>query len=70
MIKIIYSRRKSEEIQECHFKVENHFYGELNGRYLEGNALSYFDVLTPINLHYISVTMKQKHYELVLQVSL
>ena len=37
---------------------------------MEGNALSYFDVLTAINLYYISVTMKQKHCELVLQVSL
>ena len=54
-----------------HFTVENHlFYGELNEEYLEGNALSYLDVLTAINLHYISVTMKQKHCELVLQVSL
>ena len=37
---------------------------------MEGNATRHFDVLTPINFHYISVTMKQKHCELVLQVSL
>ena len=51
-------------------KITYFLYGELNGRYLEGNATRYFDVLTAINLHYISVTMKQKHCELVLQVSL
>ena len=27
------------------------FYGELNSRYLERNALSYFDVLIAIKLH-------------------
>ena len=42
----------------------------MEDQYLEGNTLSYFNVLTAINLHYISVTMKQKHCELVLQVSL
>ena len=52
-------------------KITYFFYGELNARYLERNALIYFDVLTAIiNLHYISVTIEQKHCELVLQVSL
>jgi len=36
---------------------------------VEGNALSYFNVMIAINLHCISVTMKLKHVELVLQVS-
>ena len=39
------------------------FYGKMNGRYLVGNALSYFNALTAIS-H--SVTMKQKYCELVL----
>ena len=34
------------------------------------NTLSYFEVLTDINLHYSSVTMKQQHCESVKQVSL
>ena len=51
-------------------KIAYFFYGKLDGGYLEGNVTRYFEVLIAINLHYISVTMKQKHCELVLQVSL
>ena len=76
MIKISYSRKIAEGNQRkfkrviLRLKITYFFYGGLNGGYLEGNALSYFNVLTAINLHYISVTMKQKHCELVLQVCL
>ena len=46
------------------------FYGEFNGGYLEGNALLAFQPLNTINPNYISVTLKQKHCEIDLQVSL
>jgi len=36
------------------------FYGEMNGGYLEGSALSNFDALTDINLHFIRVSIKEK----------
>jgi len=36
---------------------------KINGGYFKGDALSYFNVLTAINFHYISIGMKQNYYK-------